>query len=169
MSERCPHCRQFHTGTCGTPQLCFQCGQAGHVKKFCPIVSGIGSGGQSFAQPKAPVQDFGGTIVRPLVSSQSAVASSGTQGNQRPQRTQTRIFAMTSREAQANPDTVTGTMIVFGTPARILFDTGSSRSFVSTTFVLHANRELVPLKNKLVVNTPLGEQILRTSVFKGAK
>ena len=64
---------------------------------------------------------------------------------------------MTSGEAQANPDTMTGTMIIFGTPARILFDTGSSRSFVSTTFALHANRKLVPLKNKLVVNTPLGE------------
>ena len=97
------------------------------------------------------------------------MGSSGTQGNQRPQRTQTRIFAMTSGEAQANPDTVTCIMIVFGTPARILFDTGSSRSFVSTTFALHANKELVPLKNKLVVNMPLGEQILRTSVFKGAK
>ena len=85
MSERCPRCRQFHTGTCGAPQLCFQCGQAGYVKKFCPMMSGIGLGGQ--------------TSVRPSVSSQSAVGSSGTQGNQRPQRTQTRIFAMTSGEA----------------------------------------------------------------------
>ena len=75
---------------------------------------------------------------------------------------------MISGEAQANLDTVTGIMTIFGTPARILFDTGS-RSFVSTTFALHANRELVPLKNKLVVNTPLGEQIFRTSVFKGCE
>ena len=76
---------------------------------------------------------------------------------------------MTSGEAQANLDTVTGIMIVFDTPMRVLFDTGSSRSFVSTTFALHANRELVPLKNKLIVNTPLGKQILRTSVFKGCE
>ena len=85
------------------------------------------------------------------VFSRSEVGSFGTQGNQRPQMTQTRIFAMTSGETQANLDTVIGTMIVLGTSARILFDTGSSRSFVSTTFALHANRELVPLKNKLVV------------------
>ena len=76
---------------------------------------------------------------------------------------------MTSREAQANSDTVSGIVIIFSIPARILFDTGSSRSFVNTTFALHANRKLVPLKNKLVVNTPLGEQILRTSVFKGCE
>ena len=99
MLERCPRCRQFHTGAFGAPQLCFQCGQAGHVKRFCPMVSGTGVGGQSFAQPKASVQDFGGTTVRPLVSSRSEVGNFGTQGNQRPQRTQTRIFAMTSGEA----------------------------------------------------------------------
>ena len=34
---------------------------------------------------------------------------------------------------------------------------------------MHANRELVPLKNKLIVNTPLAEQILHTLVFKGCK
>ena len=76
---------------------------------------------------------------------------------------------MTSEEAQANPDIVTSIMIVFGTPARILFDTRFSQSFVSTTFALHANKKLVLLKNKLVVNMPLGEQILRTSVFKGCE
>ena len=97
------------------------------------------------------------------------MGSSGTQGNQRSQTTQTRIFSLTSKEAQANLDTVTDIMIVFDTPTRILFDTGSSRSFISTTFALHANRELVSLKNKLIVNTPLGEQILHTSIFKGCE
>ena len=76
---------------------------------------------------------------------------------------------MTSGEAQANLDTVIDIMIIFGTPARVLFDTGSSQSFVSITFALHANRELVLLKNKLIVNTPLGERILHTSVFKRYK
>ena len=57
-------------------------------------------------------------------------------------------------------------MIIFGTLARVLFDIGSSRSFVNTTFALHANKKLVSLKNKLIVNTPLREQILRTSIFK---
>ena len=46
---------------------------------------------------------------------------------------------------------------------------GASKSFISTSFALHANRELTPLKNKLVVTTPLGERILKTSVFKGCE
>ena len=60
-------------------------------------------------------------------------------------------------EAQANPDAMTNTMIVFGTPVQVLFDSRSSRSFVSTAFAIHVNQELAPLKNKLVVITPLEE------------
>ena len=72
-------------------------------------------------------------------------------------------------EAQANPDSVTGIIIVFGKPARVLFNYRASRSFISTSFALHADRKLTPLKSRLVVTTPLGERILRTSVFKGCE
>ena len=60
-------------------------------------------------------------------------------------------------------------MFIFGTPTRVLFDFGSSRSFVSFSFALHAKRELTPLKNKLVVTTPLGKQILRNTIFKSCE
>ena len=63
--------------------------------------------------------------------------SSGTQGVQRPQMTQTRIFAMTVDEAQANPDTMTSVMFVFGKPAHVLFYSGSNRSFINSSFALH--------------------------------
>ena len=76
---------------------------------------------------------------------------------------------MTANEAQANPDSVTGIIFVFGEPTRVLFDSGASRSFISTSFTLHANREITPLKSKLVVTTPLGGRIVRTSVFKGCE
>ena len=59
---------------------------------------------------------------------------------QRPQRTQTCIFAMIVDEAQANLDSVTSIIFVFGEPARVLFDFEASRSFISTSFALHANR-----------------------------
>ena len=45
----------------------------------------------------------------------------------------------------------------------------SSRSFVSSYFAFHTNRELAPLKNKLIITTLLGEQILCTSIFKGCE
>ena len=61
---------------------------------------------------------------------------------------------------------VTGIMIVFGRLAHVLFYFGFNKSFVSLSFALYANRELTLLKNKLMVTTPLGEQILYTSIFK---
>ena len=60
-------------------------------------------------------------------------------------------------------------MTVFGSLARVLFYSGSSKSFVNTLFALHADRELSPLKHKLVVMTSLEEQIIRTYVFRGCE
>ena len=76
---------------------------------------------------------------------------------------------MTVVEVQANLDTMTSIITIFGTPAGVLFDSGSSRSFVRTSFALHTNRELSPLKHKLVVMTPLEEQILHNFVLKGCE
>ena len=76
---------------------------------------------------------------------------------------------MTTDEAQANPDSVTGIITVVGEPARVLFDFGASRSFISLSFALHANQKLTPFKNGLVVTTPMGERILHTTVFKGCE
>ena len=76
---------------------------------------------------------------------------------------------MTADEAQANLDSMIGIIFVFGEPTRVLFDSRASRSFISTSFALHANQKLTPLKNKLVVTTPLGERMLKISVFKGCE
>ena len=62
---------------------------------------------------------------------------------------------MTVIEAQANPDTMSSIMTIFGIPARVLFYFGSSKSFFSSSFALHVDRELTSLKHKLIVTTPL--------------
>ena len=84
-------------------------------------------------------------------------------------RAQAGIFSMTVDEAQTNPDTMIGTMFVFGTPTQVLFDSRFNRSFVNFIFALHVDQELAPLKNKLVATTPLGEQILHNTIFKGCE
>ena len=100
----------------------------------------IASIGQTLGQPRALAVSSGRTAGRPLRSVKSAAgSSSGTQGAQRPQRAQTRVFAMTVDEAQANPDSVTGIISVFAEPAWVLFDSRANRSFISTSFALHAN------------------------------
>ena len=95
---------------------------------------------QTLSQPRALAVSSGRAVGRPSGSVKFATgSSSGAQGVQRPQRAQTRVFSMTADEVQANPDSVTGIISVFGEPARVLFDFGASRSFISTSFALHAN------------------------------
>ena len=119
--------------------------------------------GQTLGQPRVLAMSSGRVAGRLLGSIKSAEGSSSKiQSTQQPQWTQTRIFAMIADEAQANPDSITSIIFVFGEPAQVLFDFGASRSFISTSFALHANRELTFLKSKLIVTTPLGERILRT-------
>ena len=59
-------------------------------------------------------------------------------------------------------------MMIFGSPARVLFYSRSSKSFFNT-FALYADQELSSLQHKFVVMTPLGEQIIRTSMFRGCE
>ncbi|KAA0032780.1 pol protein [Cucumis melo var. makuwa] len=53
-----------------------------------------------------------------------------------------------------------GTLPVLGHYALVLFDSGSSHSFISSAFVLHARLEVEPLHHVLSVSTPSGECML---------
>ena len=100
--------------------------------------------GQTLGKPRVLAVSSGRAAGRPSGSVKSAAGSSSEiQSIQRSQRMQTRIFAMTTDKAQANPDSITGIIFVFGELVRVLCDSGASRSFISTSFALHANRELI--------------------------
>ena len=64
------------------------------------------------------------------MGSQSAPAARG-RGQRRQPPARGRVFAMTSQEAQATPDIVTGTLSIFGDDARVLIDPGATHSFIS--------------------------------------
>ena len=150
--------------------MCFHCKQTGQVKRFCPLLSNSSSVGHP-SRHRTHVQSFGQTIMRPTITPKSeAENSSGSQDNQRSQtRAQTYIFAMIANEAQANLDTISSIMTIFGSPTRVIFYSRSSKSFVSTSFTLYADWELSPLKHKLEVMTLLGEQIIRIFIFRGCE
>ena len=63
-SERCSHFHQSHFGPCSAPQVCYQCGQVGHVKKFCPMSNSTASVGQTLGQPRALALSSGRTTGR---------------------------------------------------------------------------------------------------------
>ncbi|KAA0031895.1 ty3-gypsy retrotransposon protein [Cucumis melo var. makuwa] len=79
---------------------------------------------------------------------------------------QGRVFATNKTEAEKAGTVVTGTLPVLGHYALVLFDSGSSHSFISSTFVSHARLEVEPLQHVLSVSTPSGECMLSKEKVK---
>ena len=61
---------------------------------------------------------------------------------------------MTSQEAQATPDVVTGTLSIFGDDARVLINPGATHSFISHEYVARVGMTPVPLECGLEIATP---------------
>ncbi|KAA0032617.1 gag protease polyprotein [Cucumis melo var. makuwa] len=82
---------------------------------------------------------------------------------------QGRVFATNRTEAEKASTVVTGTLPVLGHYALVLFDSGSSHSFISSAFVLHARLEVEPLHHVLSVSTPSGECMLSKEKVKACQ
>ncbi|KAL0543914.1 hypothetical protein IC582_019019 [Cucumis melo] len=79
---------------------------------------------------------------------------------------QGKVFATNKTEAERAGTVVTGTLPVLGHYALVLFDSGSSHSFISSAFVLYARLEVEPLHHVLSVSTPFGENMLSKEKVK---
>jgi hypothetical protein len=64
---------------------------------------------------------------------------------------------MTSDEAQQAPDIVLGMFLASSHPATILFDSGASHSFVSSSFVVKHSLPIATMKHTMLVSPPGGE------------
>ncbi|KAA0042480.1 pol protein [Cucumis melo var. makuwa] len=82
---------------------------------------------------------------------------------------QGKVFATNKNEAERAGTVVTGTLPVLGHYALVLFDSGSSHSFISSAFVLHARLEVEPLHHVLSVSTPSGECMLSKKKVKACQ
>ncbi|TYK29802.1 gag protease polyprotein [Cucumis melo var. makuwa] len=82
---------------------------------------------------------------------------------------QGKVFATNKIEAERAGTVVAGTLPLLGHYALVLFDSGSSHSFISSAFVLHARLEVEPLHHVLSVSTPYGECMLLKEKVKACQ
>jgi hypothetical protein len=68
-----------------------------------------------------------------------------------------RVNHMTSNEAQQAPDIVLGMFLASSHPATILFDSGASHSFVSSSIVVKHSLPIATMKHTMLVSSPGGE------------
>jgi hypothetical protein len=110
-----------------TGGACFKCGLTDHFVWQCPTRSTT-TGARNQAKPQGQQNFMHG-----------------------------RVNHMTNKEAQQAPDVVLGMFLVSSHPATILFDSGASHSFISSSFVAKHSMPIATMKHTMLVSSPGGE------------
>ena len=115
-------------------------------------------------QPRAPAPQYRAPQRPPALQRPQYRAPRPHQQYQRP-RQLGRAYAITHEQAEAAENVIEGTLPVCGFDARVLFDPGSTHSFVAPAFALHfgKSREMLPFV--LVVATPVGRSVACDFVY----
>ncbi|GFZ12759.1 hypothetical protein Acr_23g0011440 [Actinidia rufa] len=159
--------------------ICFGCHQPGHRIVDCPLK---GQQRQSQQGGQSHIQAQGQSLVRgpptyyrcgqasratlAFTSAQTSYQSRAQAIAQQGQRTQGRVYAITSaagpsgivgqQEQQLDTSAVRGTLLMFNSWARVLIDTGASHSFIASSFASALRLEIEVLDSVLMLDTPVG-------------
>ncbi|XP_075481157.1 uncharacterized protein LOC142521868 [Primulina tabacum] len=138
--------------------------QEGHYARVCPSKKNFSQpfqggfrAGSSTGRGTASVKSFQQSYAPPQQTSRSRNFSS---------QPHARVFALTEDQAQEAPGSViAGNCFVSGYPARVLFDTGASHSFISDSFSTSHSLIPVVLPTSISVATPMGMIIMSTRMI----
>ncbi|XP_074368614.1 uncharacterized protein LOC141708745 [Apium graveolens] len=135
----CATCGGHHPGRACYRQTgaCFLCGSLSHRAKDYTVSRNPGGGG--------------------------AGGGSGSGSQQNPTA---RVFALTANQAAANSGTVSGTLLVGRRDAYVLFDTGSTHSVVSLSFVRHLDVAPSLLYPHMSISTPMGTSVVISDMYR---
>ncbi|XP_074363739.1 uncharacterized protein LOC141704392 [Apium graveolens] len=135
----CATCGGHHPGRACYRQTgaCFLCGSMPHRAKDCTVSRNPGGGG--------------------------AGGGSGSGSQQNPTA---RVFALTAKQASANSGTISGTLLIGRRDAYVLFDTGSTHSIVSLSFVHHLGVAPSLFYPHMSISTPMGNSVVISDVYR---
>ena len=155
----CKTCGKKHSGVCNKSTIvCFKCNQKGHYANECknqraPILCNrCGKPGHIAKNCRTGMPAATNNLMRIAAPSQNTdmLRIEGPSAGNNPRA---RTFNMTMRDAVQNSDVVAGTLSVNSVPAKVLIDSGATRSFISKEFSQLLNCPSCLLKEVLVIET----------------
>ncbi|XP_074328300.1 uncharacterized protein LOC141666205 [Apium graveolens] len=87
------------------------------------------------------------------------------QGEKSNQKTSGHVVSITTKDAASTPGSISGSLSVYNGNAIVLFDTGATHSFVSTSYAKYLEIASTALISDFSVGTPLGVTILVNSQY----
>ncbi|GKD09652.1 putative reverse transcriptase domain-containing protein [Tanacetum coccineum] len=146
-------CHKFHTGECWAKG-----GNSNYISRnytkltiFCYGCNGIGH--KLNECPKETARNAGS--LRAIQDEKAEVP-----------KVKARAYLMTAKEAQLKPDVITGIILINSLPARVLYDSGASVSFVSYRFSEKLSTPLNKLPKPLEVEIADSKAVVMTNVYR---
>ena len=155
------------------PRECYGCGEIGHIKRYCPKqsyrppnVRGRGGHGRGrFSGGRGGRGNGGHQNGRGDVQTGATTSQHGRGNGQTNDRTHCYAFPGRS-EAEASDAVITGNLLVCDCMASVLFDPGSTFSYVSSAFANGLNLHCKLLDIPIRVSTPVGESVIVEKVYR---
>ncbi|KAI3678513.1 hypothetical protein L6452_37808 [Arctium lappa] len=160
-NKPCSKCNRRHKGECKIDQEgCYKCEKIGHLARDCQSSrSCYQCGSPNHIRTNCPQLKKG---------SVGGNVEKGAEKKMDPAKARARVFNMSAAEAAEIPDVVTGTFFIDSNYAKVLFDSGVNRSFVSPNFVHKLNKKPKKLRHELKVEVADNSQILVEEVYDGS-
>ncbi|XP_071737058.1 uncharacterized protein [Rutidosis leptorrhynchoides] len=134
----CRNCKSSHKGQCSeATRRCIRCGVIGHDLQACSFSSSVcwnshQPGHRAASCPSKSVSSGAGSGVRSASAGGSTVSSGKKRKN--PPSAEVRAFQMSVETTTATDDVIIGMFLINSIPARVLFDSGANRTFMSLDF-----------------------------------
>ena len=150
IKPQCNRCKLHHNGACTVK--CHKCQRIGHATKDC----------------RTPAT---GSNLQPIAPTCYSCGETGHFKNRCPKgngqnTARARAYVMGNENEPQNPDVVTGTFLLNHHNARVLFDSGADKSFVSDTFAPFINSNPSKLNTTYEIEMANGNLISTNSVLK---
>ena len=151
----------------------YGCGETGHIRRFCqkqsnrpPIVRGRGGHGRGRHSGGRGGQGNGGHQISRGGGQAGATAAQHGRGNGQT-CDKAHCYAFPGRsEAETSDAFITGNLLVCDCMASILFDPGSTFSYVSSSFATGLDLYCDLLDIPIRVSTPVGESVIVEKVYR---